>query len=260
MLIGFMNASTGVSSSSGSITSPATSIDASAATSIKASAVGAVNTTISTIQQLAPPSPQAIDSSIIPAPPLFFNKDVSLAPYICQLPDPGEQLHTTSQLAYCLALLQDSVEENDLSPDNLEWRHSILKNSDEKDRLEALAVQIIETFVENTMKDAAAVAEVVQLAPVLNRDHFQSLLKTFIDTVDHSECLDLHSVEGLAKMIQGAIAGSLNSDHLVTVLRTLHTRLRTTHRPSVSHRYRLVLAVSQVLDAMADANIGDIDR
>ncbi|KAF9176519.1 hypothetical protein BGZ50_000493, partial [Haplosporangium sp. Z 11] len=258
-IIDCMNTSASVSSSSGSITSTVTSINASAATSIKASAAGAVNTTISTTQQLAPPFPQATDSSIIPAPLLFFNNDVSPAPRICRLPAPGEQLHSTRQLAYCLALLQDSVEEDNLSPDNLKWRYSTLNNSDEKGRLETLAVQIIETFAENTMKDAAAVAEVVQLAPVLNRDHFQALLKTFFDTVDHSEFLNLHLVEGLAKMIQGAIPGSLNSNHLVTILRALHTRLQATHRPSVTHRYRLMLAVSQVLDAMADAYIGDVD-
>ncbi|KAF9176820.1 hypothetical protein BGZ50_009622, partial [Haplosporangium sp. Z 11] len=241
-IIDCMNASPGVPSSSGSITSTVTSINTSVG--------GAVNTTISTTQQLTPFSPQATDSGILPAPLLFFNKDVGPAPYICQLPTPGEKLHTTRQLAYCLALLQDSVGEDDLSSDNLKWRHSTLKNPDEKGRLETLAVQIVETFVENTMKDAAAVAAVVQLAPVLNRDHFQALLKTFIDTVDQSEFLTLDLVDGLAKMIQGAIPGSLNSDHLVTILRALHKRLQATHRPSVTHRYRLVLAVSQVLDAM----------
>ncbi|KAF9180883.1 hypothetical protein BGZ51_005818 [Haplosporangium sp. Z 767] len=228
-IIGFMNASTGVSSPSGSITSPVSSINASTTTFIK-------------------------------APLLFFIKDVSPAPYICQLPDPGEQLHTTSQLAYCLALLQDSTVEDDLSPDSLKWRYSTLKNSDEKGRLETLAVQIIGTFVGNTMKDAAAVDEVVQLAPVLSIDHFQALLKALIDTVDHSEFLNLHLVEGLAKVIQDAIQGSLNSDHLVTILRVLHKRLRAIHSQSVSHRYHLVLAVSQALDAMADAYIGDVDR
>ncbi|KAF9177722.1 hypothetical protein BGZ51_008448, partial [Haplosporangium sp. Z 767] len=61
-IIDCMNTSASVSSSSGSITSTVTSINASAATSIKASAAGAVNTTISTTQQLAPPFPQATDS------------------------------------------------------------------------------------------------------------------------------------------------------------------------------------------------------
>ncbi|KAF9176915.1 hypothetical protein BGZ50_009441 [Haplosporangium sp. Z 11] len=255
-----MNTSAGVSSSSGCITSTVTTINASAATSISTSAAGAVDITTSTAQQQVYASLEDAVSSITLAPPLFFSKDVSPTPYICQLPAPGERLHTISQLAYCLALLQDSVREDDLSPDDLKWRYSTLKNSDEKGRLETLAVQIVETFVENAMKDAATVAEVVQLAPLLSIGHFRPLLNTFIDSIDHSGLMNLHLVEGLATMIQGVIPGSIDSNDLVTILRVLHKRLRAIHSQSVSHRYHLVLAVSQVLDAMVDANIGDVGR
>ncbi|KAF9954936.1 hypothetical protein BGZ72_004164, partial [Mortierella alpina] len=108
------------------------------------------------------------------------------------------------------------------------------------------------------MKDTAAVAEVVQLAPVLNNDQSRFLLKVFIDTVDGSEMLQFHSLEGLAKVVRGAAPGSIDSNDLVSILRSLHKRLRPTHSPS--HRYRLLLAVSRVLDAMVDAHVGDVDR
>ncbi|KAG0044722.1 hypothetical protein BGZ83_009995, partial [Gryganskiella cystojenkinii] len=239
------------SSSSNSTTTMASST--SAATSIRASVATAVITT-STPQQLLLPSPQAA----ILASPLFFRKDVNPMPYNFQLPSPNELLQTTRQLAYCLALLQASVQEDDLPPDTLKWRQHTLINSHEKDRLETMPVQIIQTFAKDTMKDAASVVEVVQLAPVLDNGHSRFLLKTFIDTVDQSEMLHLHSVEGLAKAIQGAAPGSIDSNDLVSILRSLHKRLRPTH--SVSHQYHLLLAVSQVLDAMADAHIGDIGR
>ncbi|KAF9946612.1 hypothetical protein BGZ72_000184, partial [Mortierella alpina] len=243
----------GESSSSSSTTFNVTFINTSAAT--------AVNTT-STTRQPALSSRQAAVSvpaaTVIPASPSFFTKDVNPVPYVCQLPHPDELLDSTRQLAYCLALLQASVQEDDLSPDSLKWRQSTLNNPYERELLETMAVQIIETFAKDTMKDAAAVVEVVQLAPVLNNDHSRFLLKTFIDTVNQSEFLHLYSVEGLAKVIQGAVPGSIDSNDLVTILRSLHKRLRPTH--SVSHQYRLLLAVSRVLDAMADAHVRDVDR
>ncbi|KAG0042010.1 hypothetical protein BGZ83_001007, partial [Gryganskiella cystojenkinii] len=239
-------------------------INAPAAASISASATTPVNTTSTTRQPALPSPPVAISVSaarVIPASPSFFSNDVNPVSHACRLPGPDEPLQTTRQLAYCLALLQTSVQEDDLSLDALEWRRSTLKNSYEKDRLETLSIQIIETFAKDTMKDVTAVVEVAQLAPVLNNYHSRFLLKTFIDTIDHSGILQLHSVEGLAKAIQGAAPGSIDSNDLISILRCLHRRLRSVHkrvRPtSVSHQYHLLLAVSRVLDAMVDANIGD---
>ena len=190
--------------------------------------------------------------------PLIFSKDVDPEPYTCLLPGPDEPFQTTSQLAYCLALLQPSVQEDELSQEALTWRHSTLKNWNEKARLETLSVQIIQTFANDPMKDTTAVVEVVQLAPVLTSDCSRFLLKTFIDSIDESEMLHLHSLEGLATAIRGAAPGSIDSNDLVTILRSLRKRLRSTH--SASHQYHLLLAASRVLDAMVDAQVGDIDR
>lgn len=177
--------------------------------------------------------------------------------YACPLPGLDEKLQTTRQLAFCLALLQPSVQEYALSSEILEWRHGTLNNPTEKDRLETLSVQIIQEFAKDVMKNSAKVVEVVQLAPVINDEYSRFLLKTFIDTVNKSEILDLHSLEGLAKAIKGAAPGSIDSDDLVTILRSLHKRLRPTH--SANHQYHLLFATSGVLDAMTNANIGNVD-
>ncbi|GJJ72527.1 hypothetical protein EMPS_04885 [Entomortierella parvispora] len=116
------------------------------------------------------------------------------------------------------------------------------------------------TFVKDAMKNASTVAEVVQLAPVLSGDHSRFLLKALIDSVNQSEILHLHSVDGIAKVIQGAIPGSIDSDDIVRVLRSLHRQLRSTHSQSTRNRSHLLIAVSRVLDAMADAHIGDVER
>ncbi|GJJ71736.1 hypothetical protein EMPS_04093 [Entomortierella parvispora] len=189
----------------------------------------------------------------------LFSTNVNPVPFVCRLPELGEPFQTTIQLAYGLAVVHPSVQENDLSPEALQWRHSTLNNRDEKGRLETISLRVIEAFAKDTMKDANAVAEVVQLTPVINKDHSRFLLKVLIDTINQSEILHLHSLEGLAKAIKGAASGSIDSDDLLAILRSLHKRLRSTHSAS-QHNQLLLIAVSRVLDAMADAHIGDVDR
>ncbi|GJJ67712.1 bilin biosynthesis protein [Entomortierella parvispora] len=241
------------SASTGS-TSPSTTFFAS-------STVVATNPAF-THRQLPPPfSPSTISisaSATISGCPSLFTKNVNPKPNIYPLPDPGELLRSTQQLSYCLALLHPSVQEDQLSSEALKWRCETLKDMDEKDRLETLAAHVLEVFTADIRKDAAAVAEVVQISPVLNSDDSRFLIKTFIDTVNKSEILDLHSLDGMAKVIQGAAPGSIDSDDLVTILRCLHVRLRPTH--STGHQYHLLLAASRVLDAMVISHIGDVDR
>ncbi|KAF9084413.1 hypothetical protein BGX29_002567, partial [Mortierella sp. GBA35] len=123
-----------------------------------------------------------------------------------------------------------------------------------------MARQVIRTFVNDSLKHAAAVAEVVQLAPVADKESSRSLLGTLVDTVKYSALLDLQSMEGLAKVIQGAPKGPIDWNDLVAILQVLHERLQTIHTPSASHRCRLLLAISRVLDAMADAHVEDVNR
>jgi len=72
--------------------------------------------------------------------------------------------------------------------------------------------------------------------------------------------LKFQQIEGLAQLIQGADQGHLSSDDLVKILEVLGTRLMDTHQHSSQHLYQLTLAVSHVLDAMADTKVTDLDR
>ena len=190
---------------------------------------------------------------------LFFSKDVNPVPFVCPLLGPGEPLKNTRQLAYCLALLQDSVQEDDISPDALEWRRRALSNPNEKGRLETMSIQVIEAFAKDTMKSSAAVAEAIHLTPVLEGEYSRSLLTAFIDSVNKSEILHLHSLEGLASVIRGTAPGAIDSNDLVAILRSLLMKLESAHSAS-HHNHYLLVAVSRVLDAMVDAHIGDVDR
>ncbi|GJJ67714.1 bilin biosynthesis protein [Entomortierella parvispora] len=228
---------------------------------IATTAATAVNTT-STLHPsshlLSQPAISVMVASSALGSPSFFGTNVAPKPNIHRLPNPGEQLESTRQLAYCLALLQPSVQHNDLSQDYLRWRLDTLNNSGEKDRLETIADDVIQAVTKDNMKDAANVAEVVQLAPVLSEEHSRSLIATLIDAVNESEILHLHPLNGLAIAIQGASPGTLNVDDLESILRCLLKRLKLTRSPE--YRYPLLLAVSRVLDAMVSANIKDVDR
>jgi len=177
-------------------------------------------------------------------------------------PEPDSRLIDTRQLACCLGLLQPSIEAAEiLDPAARTWLQVTKGELDEKERLEALATDVIRAFKRDEFKDAKAVTEVVYLAPVLEKDDFRYLIKEFYSGVDQSGLLDVHQLEGLAHLIQGAKeAGYLDSDDLVKVLNLLSTRLRDTHQQSTDHLYQLTLAVSHVLDAMADASVSGLDR
>ncbi|KAG0282354.1 hypothetical protein BGZ97_009019, partial [Linnemannia gamsii] len=208
-----------------------------------------------------PQAPVSLSAAIGSAKiPLLFSQKADCAPFVCHLPAPGEQLKTTRQLAFCLALLQDSVDETRLDPDTLKWRCNTLKNSNETIRMESITRQVVTGFIEDREKNATVVDEIVHLAQVLDKETSRSLLMSFVDTVSNSTLLHLHAMEGLAKVIQEATPGSIDSDDLVTILQVLHTRLRTIHSPSITYLCHLLFAVSRVLDAMVVAQIGDVDR
>ncbi|KAG0040435.1 hypothetical protein BGZ83_002533, partial [Gryganskiella cystojenkinii] len=179
----------------------------------------------------------------------------------CKLPHADERLGDTSQLAYCLSLLQltpSPGETLEAAAEN--WVKSTQKNEEEKERLRMLATDLIRAFNRDELKDAKAVAEVVCLGPVLEKDDFQHLLRLFVNGIEQSRLLDIHSLEGLAQLMQGASPGYLDPDDLVTILHILNTRLQDTHNQSPAHIYHLTLAVSNVLDAMADTKVSGLKR
>jgi len=110
-----------------------------------------------------------------------------------------------------------------------------MKNADEQERLHTMATDVIRAFKRDEIKDIKVVAEVVCLAPVLNKDAFNDLLREFYSGIDNSGLLNYHQVEGLAQLIQGADPGHLSADDLVKTLSLLSTRLIDTHQQSTQY-------------------------
>ncbi|KAF9358388.1 hypothetical protein BGX34_008954 [Mortierella sp. NVP85] len=234
---------------------------------------GRLAETINTKQSLAGPSNFIVDTPMSPTKQRRKGrKNIAVTSYIFpnnvrppsvefRLPEPDERLSSTPQLACCLALLQASLSPDEiLESDALNWLRMIENDPDEQERLKTITTDVIRAYMRDELKDYKAVAEVVCLAPVLNKGAFQDLLSEFYKEIDHSGLLNFHHLEGLALMIQGAEPGHLSADDLVKILELLSTRLRNTHQQSTQHMHQLTLAVSHVLDAMADTRIKDLDR
>lgn len=196
-------------------------------------------------------------------PPHIFTVNKRRNNVDLRLPETDERLVNTPQLACCLDLLRSShllqSPDNVLEPSALHWVQITKDNEEEQERLKKLAVDMIKAFRIDENKDAKTVAEIVHLAPVLDRDTFRELLKAFHLGIDQCKMLEVHLLEGLAQVIQGADIGYLEVDDMVKVFDLLSTRLRDTH-PDSEYMYLLTQTLSQVLDAMADAEIKDLDR
>ncbi|KAK3806066.1 MAG: hypothetical protein J3Q66DRAFT_422153 [Benniella sp.] len=137
---------------------------------------------------------------------------------------------------------------------------TIEKDTDEQDRLKGLATSVIRAFQREEIKDNKVVAEVVCLAPVLEQSEFQYLLRELCKSIDQSILLDVYQLDGVAQLIQCAEPEYLDADDLVKILELLSTRLWNTHNQSSNRMYQLTMAVSRVLDAMADTKVKGLDR
>ncbi|KAF9356607.1 hypothetical protein BGX26_004997 [Mortierella sp. AD094] len=198
---------------------------------------------------------------IISFPANIFPEDINPPPTEWKLPELDERLTDTPQLVSCLSLLRAlPLPDDALEPPIRKWVREIENNSDEKDRLERLASNMILHFSRDELKDEKIVAEILYLAPVLNNNDFQHLLSHFFKCIDQSDLLDLYSLVGLAQLIQSASQGYLNSDNLVKILDRISARLRETHKQSPGNIIQLTVATSHVLDAMADTKVTGLNR
>ncbi|KAF9343108.1 hypothetical protein BGX34_007216, partial [Mortierella sp. NVP85] len=195
-------------------------------------------------------------------PQNIFAENITPSSIVTKFPDIDGRLSDTPQLACCLGLLKASNSlDNTLEPIAHRWIQAVEKDDDETERLKVLSLDVIRAYKRDEIKDAKIVAEVVSLAPVLEKDVFRDLLNEFYKGVDRSGLLEFHQLDGLAQLIQGASdTGLLDADDLVKILELLSIRLLNTHQQSQKHIYQLTLTASHVLDAMADTRVSGLDR
>ena len=191
----------------------------------------------------------------------IFTENVNPLSVMFTPPQAEERLDDIRQLAACLSLLRPSRSSDDvLEPAARKWIQDVENNYDEQERLRVLATEVIREYARDEIKDAKAIAEVVCLAPALENDDFRFLLRRFHSGIDQSDLLNVPQLQGLADLIRGADPGYLDSDDLVKLLELFNARLTNIHSQSTTYIYQLTLAISHVLDAMADTKVTGLDR
>ncbi|KAF9967811.1 hypothetical protein BGZ70_008121, partial [Mortierella alpina] len=197
-----------------------------------------------------------------PFPDDIFDADVTRPTTVPdELLEVNKQLTDTTQLAYCLAVLDAVATTPDVElPDaTREWALAVKKDNDEEKRLRDLLKSLVRVFTRDELKDADAVAEITYMAPVLEKSDFRFLLKVFVNSLKDSALLEVHSLEGIARLV-GSARDTVEADDLVRTLRHINTNLQVTHGQSEEYIYRLTTTVSRLLDAMADSHVEGIAR
>ncbi|KAG0208824.1 hypothetical protein BGX33_006021, partial [Mortierella sp. NVP41] len=178
----------------------------------------------------------------------------------------GSRIDTTPQLALCCSLLPSSggshgvLQQQGLDGTQSEWVKHIEQNYIEQEQIRWLVKQTVDEFAKDPTKGSAAIAEIVVLGPVLDHEHYRKLLSCFLIEFSKAQILDIDLLKGLVQLVQCASPGYLLADDLVTILSALRTRLEGIHQQNTVHPYHLTLAVSRVLDVMAEHEVQGLDR
>ncbi|KAG0282674.1 hypothetical protein BGZ96_000248, partial [Linnemannia gamsii] len=210
----------------------------------------------------------------------IFLENIPAPALKAELPRLHERITRTEQLLYCNILLQQSslippsmttddnaiegsaeaLQEPLLDKSQMDWLAEIKKEPLEQDHMHWLIARMVEEFIGDSTKDATKIAEIVSLGTILQREIYRKLLSSIIKEFDDARILDVQSLQGLVQLVRFASAEYLVSDDLVKILSILRIHLQGTHQQSTEHLYHLTLAVSQVLDIMADHKVRGVNR
>ncbi|KAF9092087.1 WD domain protein [Mortierella sp. AD031] len=189
----------------------------------------------------------------------------------------NDRINTTPQLVLCATLLpkestpeaEDLDEATDPSDETIkqatiesaprEWVKA-LEDPIEQKRIVWIARGIVKKFANDATNDLDDVAEIALLGPILDREYYRELLTCAIRKFEDSDLLKESLLQGLVQLVQSAQPGYLEADDLTTILSILRRRLQGTHLQSTKYLYQLTLAVSSVLDIMAENKVRDLDR
>ncbi|KAF9079645.1 hypothetical protein BGX23_003541, partial [Mortierella sp. AD031] len=119
---------------------------------------------------------------------------------------------------------------------------------------------MVTEFVEDGSKGLATIAEVVILGPVLSRADYRTLLSCFVENFEQASFLEVDFLQGMVQLVQSASPGFLVDDDMVKIMAIFRVRLDEARSPLAGHIYRLVLALSKVLEVMVSGVIKDLDR
>ncbi|KAG0373331.1 hypothetical protein BGX24_011837, partial [Mortierella sp. AD032] len=162
----------------------------------------------------------------------IFSKNVNPAPVTLRtpLPKPRARIDQTTQLAHCYQLLSigqassqasdaDELEVTPLDEAQQEWVQLI--DPVEQDHLCWIIEKLGGVFMEDDFKNSTAIAEIVLLGPILEREMYRSLLSCFIGQFEQTKLLDVTLLQGIVQLVECAVVGYLVDDDLIRIATVL---------------------------------------
>ncbi|KAG0363531.1 hypothetical protein BGX24_004878, partial [Mortierella sp. AD032] len=147
-----------------------------------------------------------------------------------------------------------------LTDNELKWLDEMDKNPMKKTYIRWLTTCMVVEFIQDPNKESLKIAEVVALGPVLDRESYRKLLSSIIGGFEDAQILDIDLLQGLVQLLQTASPGFLVSDDLAKIVGVLRIRLQGTQQQSPKHSFHLTLAVSRVLDVIAEHGVKDLNH
>jgi len=154
------------------------------------------------------------------------------------LPKVGKVIETTAQLVACADLLawtdartQDSVLSNktisidDLSSSQVAWTQDMNDRPLEKEYIRQLMNQMVDGFVVLPIKTFDAICEIILLGPVLDKEHYRTLLNEFLRELERNIILNTDLLQGLVRLVECAPPFYLQADDLTKILRIIRKHL-----------------------------------
>lgn len=146
---------------------------------------------------------------------------------------------------------------------HLVWLLSQEKNKESKNcqKWISLALDIINLFAKQPVKQRPEITEVLALAEIDDDNISTELLEVFISPIKNGTLLKPSMLNGLAEVINHVNPALLDSDDFVQILRVLKDKLEVTHgQGSAKKLEHLLRSVSRLMTAMVDAGIKGLAR
>ncbi|KAF9900032.1 hypothetical protein EC991_008017 [Linnemannia zychae] len=247
----------------------------------------------------------------------IFSKDLPKPTIKTDLPGALDRIEVTQQLVYAQRLILDgqsivssgvtaiterptSDSTNQNTPTALDkkgWmpdraERAWIKSQDpmQQHHLQGLVDNVVAEFAKDDLKGSAAIAEVVILGPILDRNTYRRLLNHLVIRFKQDIYFDVPLLQGLVQLIEDASPGYLEHGDLVDTLGILRERLKQLHKPSsekkdfakdkssftdksagdhalsLDHKasfeqlYQITIAISRLLDVMVNNEVKNVDR
>ncbi|KAG0015568.1 hypothetical protein BGZ80_009776 [Entomortierella chlamydospora] len=177
-------------------------------------------------------SPQHLLDAEKGLPKKIFTQNITPPVAKYQFPDVGRHLKCIRQLVYCLSLLAaEQSNDRQLDQDERRWLEYMIDKPHERERLQAIATNLIRAFIRDEVRQSAAVKEIVCLAPALGQKDFKKLLEAFVDGIRNSMLQDGVLLDGLEQLIRNSSLANFDVDDLLKVLALLHDRWQDNSDP-----------------------------